>query len=126
MGWVWSWEDRPVRKERGRKPEGTISPWGSQTQGGKNLGARVIQMCHNDLQMRDQGNSESWLTVTSSHTDISSHLVKFPSILKDGTPHHLIREWTALSDATEDALSISRTRSGSWDPHGESPRRKGW
>ena len=35
-----SWEDRPVRKERGRKPEGTISPWGSQTQGGKKPGSK--------------------------------------------------------------------------------------
>ena len=63
-----SCEDRPVRKERGRKPEGTISPWAARLREEKNLGARVIQMCHNDLQMRNQGNSESWLTVTSSHT----------------------------------------------------------
>ena len=33
--------------------------------------------------------------------DISSHLVKLPSISKDETFHHLIRVWMALSDAKE-------------------------
>ena len=35
-----SCEDRPVRKDRGWKPEGPISPWGSQTQGGKKPGSK--------------------------------------------------------------------------------------
>ena len=65
--WVLGRQDGEKRKEAGslREPY----PHGAaRLREKKKLGARVIQMCHNDLRMRDQVNFKSWLTVTSSHT----------------------------------------------------------